>query len=192
VKRKSHLQAVFATIRWRELQAMRFQVRDIVLSAPGWVSGVYVIAGIAAERSKNPYYGVNLSTRKVYHLSEESLEPQRVGVADEAFLQRQGVTDFPPPPREEITGDDKALEEKYQRGVRRAKLEAARATGTNKQRWEILAAARPGDQILLQLHGELKAVTFHYVVEREGNYAFVAANPKGSRYRYSLEAIDVV
>src|SRR3954470_13794576 len=111
-----------------------FSVRDIVVSAPGWTKGVFVILAVDPSRPKNLYSGQNVLTGKKYRLSPESLSPGRIGVADDAA----GA-----PPVTTVL-DERAVEQ----GRRRAQREAVLAlTNRSRDQWSLLSQLLPGDKV---------------------------------------------
>jgi hypothetical protein len=164
---------------------MLFKINDIVMSAPGWRKGIFVITKIIPDNpvSKNKYNGTNLLTGKSYKLSDEGLASKRVGVADDSFLVQtnEHVT---VPGISELT---------YENGRRRALLEARRASsdgsGYLAARWEKLASFKSGDALTVNVGRREETVKFQYVLANGMRYAFVAGR-NGKNYKYELSVLD--
>lgn len=157
---------------------MKFQVNDIVKSAPGWSPGVFVITAIHPTRPKNPYDGVSLVKGKTFRLSEEGLADKRVGVVDQGWNNPTGTTT--------ISGNDQS----YLNGQIRARREINLALDRQTcSRWEKLASLKPGDTFDVNLRGRIQRMTFRYVTDRGHKYVFVAENESGTRYKYPLSIV---
>jgi hypothetical protein len=164
---------------------LNFQRGDIVLSAPGYSSACYCILEVVPSRPQYPYTGLNLVNLKQYRLPDNGLT--RVGTATEEFLKAQTGSESGDRPRE-----DSAQEIRYRRGQMRAAHEAWHATGAERERWLILASAKPGDNIGMQFecgHAMAQAYRFRYVLERGSKFVFVAENAEGILTKLSLEMV---
>ena len=165
---------------------MTFQVRDICITPPGWKPGCYVILHVNPSDQKHPYTGVNLANRKTYKLSDKGLI--KIGQAlpdlDLCQLHQQPAPTVPLLPGENS--------EEYRIGQLRARYCAAADQTDMRRRWELLAAAKPGD--LLQIwdnHGSIERIKFHNVLPKGQKYVFLAETVKGKLYRYPLNVLVV-
>jgi hypothetical protein len=164
---------------------LSFQCGDIVLSAPGYTAACYCILEVVPFRPQQPYTGLNLVNLKKYRLPDNGLT--KVGTASEEFLKAQTTPESGNQPRE-----DPAQELRYRRGQMRAAREAWHATGAERERWLILASAKPGDNICMQFecgHAMAQTYKFRYVLERGSKFVFVAENAKGNLTKLSLEMV---
>lgn len=159
---------------------MRFKVNDIVLSAPGWSKGIFVITKLTPENPKNQYCGANILTGKSFRLNEESLAPKRIGVAD---VVEQNETQAAP-----IAAITDML---FLQGQARAKRETKPLFGKTDPRWEILATLKAGDALIIMRNGREETVIFKNVIPTGAKYVFAATNSNGTTYKYQLEAIKV-
>lgn len=158
---------------------------DIVINAPGWAASCYCIMAIDPSRPKNPYDGLNLVTNKHYWLNSESVI--KVGTASAEFLKGELAPQIEASPKAPAS-----WELKYQQGQFRAEREAWLGEGDAKKRWEVLAAAKPGDVIKIAFScGHIQNVKFQHVVERGTKWVFVAQGGDGKFHRYPLNVIVV-
>jgi hypothetical protein len=165
---------------------MRFQVNDIVSSAPGWRAGVFQITAINPSRPKNPYEAINLVNGKVYRLGDESLASKRIGVADLQTATTVTVN----------TPASSSQDYNYQRGQSRIRAELSALAGNGGaelevKRWEKLLSLKPGDKFPCRVRGKLDRLSFLHVTDRGYKYVFVAENSNGTRYKYPLAVIVV-
>jgi hypothetical protein len=156
-------------------------VNDIVVAAPGWRAGAYVITAVHPERPKNCYTALSLVNQKKYRLSNESV--RKVGVADPDLLTG--------PSEPQPTGMA------YARGKLHATA-MARLCGPNGDgpRWQILADATPGAKLRITMSGHRADstggwVTFHHVLERGQRFVFLATSSGGKTYKYPLNVLVV-
>lgn len=157
---------------------MKFQVNDIVKSAPGWSAGVFVVVAVHPNRPKNPYEGLSLTNGKTFRLSEEGLSNKRVGVVDQGWNNPSGTATLLP------------NDQTYQQGLVRARREATYATNEkDRALWMKLASLKPGDTLNTNFKGRVQRMTFRYVTERGNKYVFVAENESGTRYKYPLSIV---
>jgi hypothetical protein len=168
---------------------MNFQVDDIVVSAPGVKSGVWVITGIDPSRPKNQYNATSLVNGKCYRLSDSYLAVKRVGVADKNSVSSGAGNGQPsnnaPADRNVLNG-----QLRVQREVARLQF-PGNGTSDDLKRWEILANAKFGDQIDARVRGKETKLTFRYVTDRGYKFVFVADNENGTRYKYPLAVIRI-
>lgn len=158
---------------------MRFKRGDIVLSAPGWTNGCFVITAVDPTRPKNAYNGMNLANRKNFRLSEASLGV-KVGTATDEFLNTDPT---------QSTGNS-ITDVNFERGRRRAEYMTGWAfRPEDKARWGILAKATPNQWLDINLNGRGQRVQFKHVIEKGEKYVFSATNMNGTTYRYPLNVL---
>lgn len=161
---------------------MRFKRGDIVVSAPGWTIGCYLIVKCDPTRPKNVYTGLSLPSLKSYMLSDASLSA-KIGEATAEFLA--SLNNPNPGP------DQAVINPAYDRGKRRAEYMSGYAVGADKERWQMLAAAKPGDYLTIILRGKTCQVQFNHVIEAGVKYVFNATNGNGTTYKYPLHVLAV-
>jgi hypothetical protein len=158
----------------------QFERGDIVLSVPG-SPAVYVITGIDLSRPKNIYDGLNLTNHKTYHLCDSHIG-QKVGTATAEFLNN-GVT----------AGAVQTTNHQYVLGQRRAEAELALRRNLpyslDRDKWEVLAKAKPGDWLTVHFKGEIQRVQFVHVLEKGQKYIFTARTVRGAEYRWPLNVL---
>lgn len=156
----------------------RFQRGDIVLAAPGYRQGCFAITGINPSRPTNCYDAIHVVTLKRYHLADANLG-SKIGTATESFLSGDGQNQAP------------AGAEKFERGKKHAEQMVMLNVGLRKERWQMLANAKVGDQLRLNWQGRIELVTFQHVLEQGQKYVFTAANFRGKVYKWPLEVLIV-
>jgi hypothetical protein len=163
---------------WEEsiVQLPNYKRGDIVLSLPPFRKVVYVILEIDPEKPKNWYDALRPDNGRRYCLGDDAL--LKIGEATAEFLDKEGHI--------EVSGP--VADEAYERGQARAQREALLHTGEDKKRWELLAAAQPGNRIPVHLQHGTEELKFHHVVERGEKYVFVAEDRRGKVYRFPLTA----
>ncbi len=156
---------------------MRFKRGDIVLSAPGWANGCYVITAVDPSRPKNIYTGIDLSTRKNYRLSDDGLGV-KVGVAIDEFLN---------------AGHGNSIADvNFERGKMRAQRMVRLVSNSDeKVRWNFLANTAHDQWIDIKLNWRQQRVQFKHVLEKGDKYVFLAVNLNGTAYRYPLASLVV-
>jgi hypothetical protein len=158
------------------------KVGDICISRPQYPAARWLIAEISDRDTKFPLRAINLVNKKGYQIREDGLI--KIGeLSPEMSVDKvlSLLAARPPLPAEES--------QEYQVGRYRAEYCAQTADPESRKRWEILAKAKPGDQILIARSNGTELVTFHHVVEGGEKYVFLAANQKGRLYRYPLVAL---
>ena len=157
---------------------MRFKRGDIVLSAPGWSRGCYVITAVDPSRPKNCYNGMNLVTQKSYRLSDDSVSV-KVGEATEGFLNGN-----------ESSSESSVHNDAFERGKRRAEAMVLRSLDHDTRiRWKYLASLSAGQLITVGHPGRQRQVQFRHVLENGQKYVFSATTAEGTTYKYPLSML---
>ncbi|MBI2806830.1 MAG: hypothetical protein HYX68_17765 [Planctomycetes bacterium] len=138
-----------------------------------------MILSVARNGPTVKYDGISLKSKKEFLLEEKDLE--KIG----EVLPELGVEGVRAAlNRKRTLPDNDSLE--VLNGRARAKWEAQRATGENRERWHILSQAEPGDRLTVQSGWKTKTVVFHLVRERGERYVFLAEDSDGKVSRWAL------
>ena len=73
----------------------------------------------------------------------------------------------------------------------RAKKEVAFGSPLDRERWQILAQAKPGDVLHIRGRRGTESLTFHNVLERGEKFVFLAAKNNHKVYRFTLTSLIV-
>ena len=163
---------------------MKFNPGDICVYDPAISLSCLVIMEVERETPEPVYSCLDLKNRNYYSMKEKRLTkignvlPELGPKGVEALLSAN-----PALPSE----DD--LE--FIHGRARAKKEVALGSPLDRERWQLLARAKPGDVFKIRGRHETEEVTFHYVLERGEQYVFLAANSNGKLLRYRLTTLIV-
>ena len=165
---------------------LTYQRGDIVLGDPSLPPACFCILDVLPERPTHPYTALNLVNLNLYQLRDEGMT--KVGTATPEFLQAHAAAQAPA-----TTAAADPLETlRFQRGQARAARESWHADGADRQRWETLAAAKPGDTLTLRHScGHAEPFKFRFVLERGSKYVFVADAADGVATKFSLGVLPV-
>jgi hypothetical protein len=161
---------------------MTLKPGDICINSPKSSTGCWLIETLRPENAATPYVGINLHNKKRYLLRDDGLIKIGELTAD-LTVEKVITTLFQP----KALPDDEG--EKYLRGQLRAEESIYEDLPENEEYWRFLAQARPGDKMVISLGKKKEFVTFHYVLERGEKYVFLAANARGTVYRYPLDVL---
>lgn len=147
-----------------------FNRGDIVLSIPPYRPKVFIIT----EITRKGYSGIDPATGKGFRLGFDGLKKIGDALPDYMETSRTSL-------------DNPTTSGAYMLGKRRAEHE--KQFGVNekdRERWGILAAAKPGDMLLL--NGD-KKVKFIHVLARGSRFVFLATDEAGKTYKYPLNSV---